>query len=81
MPFVYIVECSDGTLYTGSALELEKRIAAHNAKKGAKYTKNRTPVILRYAEEVPNWGAALRREMEIKKMSREKKLSLIDPQI
>ena len=78
MPFVYIVECSDGTLYTDSAEDLDKKLAQHNAGKGAKYTKARIPVILRYKEEIPNWGTALRREREIKKLPRNKKMSLLE---
>lgn len=75
--YVYIVRCKDGTLYTGSTNNLEKRLAAHNAGEGAKYTRGRQPVTLIYAEELPSWGTALRRERAIKQLSRERKLSLI----
>ncbi|HBD64243.1 MAG TPA: hypothetical protein DC038_07380 [Clostridiales bacterium] len=76
MHYTYIVECSDGTLYTGYAADLEKRINAHNEKKGAKYTRGRTPVTLKYYEEFENKADALKREAQIKKMRKEKKLRL-----
>lgn len=76
--FVYIVECSDKTLYTGTTSDIQKRIHAHNsAKSGAKYTKSRRPVTLRYSEEVENVSAALKREAQIKKLSRKEKLILM----
>jgi putative endonuclease len=74
--FVYMVECSDGSLYTGITNDVEKRLAAHNAGKGAKYTKGRGPVILKYLEKLSSKGKALKREIEIKKMSREEKQKL-----
>jgi putative endonuclease len=75
---VYIVECRDATLYTGIALNVEKRIDEHNnSPKGAKYTKSRRPVTLRYTEECPNRSQASKREYAIKKMSRKEKLLLI----
>ncbi|WP_074011193.1 GIY-YIG nuclease family protein [Numidum massiliense] len=75
--FVYIVECSDHTLYTGYTVDIAQRLAAHNAGKAAKYTRGRTPVTLRYCEagESRSWG--LRRERQIKRMSREEKLALV----
>ncbi len=78
MHYTYIVECSDGTLYTGYAADLEKRINAHNEKKGAKYTRGRTPVTLKYYEEFENKADALKREAQIKKMRKEKKLRLLN---
>ena len=75
--FVYIVRCKDGTLYTGSTNNLQKRLAAHNAGEGAKYTRGRQPVTLVYVEELPSWGMALRREKAIKQLTRDRKLSLI----
>ena len=60
--YVYILECADGTLYTGMTNHLVRRLAAHNAGKGAKYTKTRRPVHLRYSEKLQNQSQALRRE-------------------
>ena len=60
--YVYIVECADGTLYSGWTNDLEKRIAAHNAGDGAKYTRSRRPVKLRYYETFEEKSKALRRE-------------------
>lgn len=74
--FVYILECCDGTFYTGVSNNVEKRVALHNLKKGAKYTRGRTPVVLRYVEKLSNKGEALMRECEIKSLSRTKKESL-----
>lgn len=77
MHYTYIVECSDGSLYTGYTNNLKKRIKAHNDKKGAKYTRGRTPVTLKYYEEFDNKMDAMKREAEIKSMHRKKKLELI----
>ena len=76
--YAYIVECADGTLYSGWTNDLEKRIAAHNAGQGAKYTRSRRPVKLRYYEEFEDKSEALRRECALKKMSRAKKQALIE---
>lgn len=76
MWFVYLLECSDNTLYCGITNNLEKRIKTHNSKRGAKYTKTRLPVNLYYYEEVYDKSFALKREHQIKKLSREEKLSL-----
>jgi putative endonuclease len=78
MHYIYIIECSDGSLYTGYTNDLEKRIKTHNDKKGAKYTRGRTPVILRYFEEFDNKIDAMRREAQIKNMHKEKKLKLLN---
>jgi putative endonuclease len=75
--FVYILECSDGTFYTGWTNNIEKRLKAHNSGKGAKYTRGRTPVILRYLEELEDRSSGLKREAEIKKLSRIQKENLI----
>lgn len=76
--FVYILECSDGTLYTGWTTDIEKRMVAHNTlKTGAKYTSARRPVKMAYHEECPGKKEAMKREWEIKKMTREKKLKMI----
>lgn len=77
MNFTYIVRCSDGTLYTGWTNDLEKRMKAHNEGRGAKYTKNRRPVVLQYFEEHETKSGAMKREYEIKQLSREEKLKLI----
>lgn len=77
MNYTYIVECSDGSLYTGWTNDLDKRIRAHNAGKGAKYTKSRRPVSLVYREEFQTREEAMRREWEIKQMTREKKMKMI----
>lgn len=73
---VYILQCADGTLYTGITNDLKKRLAAHNRGTGAKYTRGRGPVKLAYKERRKTKGSALRREAEIKKMSRKAKLRL-----
>ena len=76
--FVYMVRCSDGTLYTGITNGLEKRIKAHNSgKDGARYTRSRRPVKLVYSEEVESKSAASRLEYTIKKLPRLKKVQLV----
>ncbi len=75
--YVYILRCADGTLYTGWTDCLEKRVTAHNEKKGAKYTKPRTPVTLVYFERAENKSEALKREVQIKKLSHTQKEALI----
>ena len=77
MNYTYIVQCRDGSLYTGWTNDLKKRIEAHNAGKGAKYTKSRRPVKLLYYEEFDSREEAMRREYEIKHMSRKKKEEVI----
>ena len=76
--YVYIVECADGTLYSGWTNDLEKRIAAHNAGDGAKYTRSRRPVKLRYYETFEEKSKALRREYALKKLTRAEKIALIE---
>nr|WP_248484800.1 GIY-YIG nuclease family protein [Tepidibacter aestuarii] len=78
MNYVYIIECSDGTLYTGYTNDLDKRINTHNKGRGAKYTRCRLPVKLRYYEEYGSKGEALKREYKIKQMTRQQKLKLIE---
>ena len=76
--FVYILECSDGTLYTGITKDVDKRLDEHNnSDKGAKYTKARRPVKLLYKESSENRSTASKREYAIKKLTRVKKLQLI----
>jgi putative endonuclease len=74
--WVYIVRCSDSTLYTGFTKDVEKRLARHNAGRGSKYTRARLPVRLAYLETAGTAGEALRREVEVKRMSRLEKLRL-----
>lgn len=75
---VYIVRCSDDTLYTGYTTDLEKRITEHNGDiRGAKYTKARRPVTLVYSETFSTKSEALKREHALKKLTRAEKLSLI----
>jgi hypoxanthine-DNA glycosylase len=74
---VYILECSDGTLYSGWTNDLEARIATHNAGKGAKYTRSRLPVKLVHSEPARTKSEALKREQELKRMTRAQKLDLI----
>ena len=77
MHFVYLLQCADGTLYGGYTTDLQKRLAAHNSGKGAKYTRSRLPVELVYWEECPTKEAAMSREWQLKHLTREKKLELI----
>ncbi|MBN1824855.1 MAG: GIY-YIG nuclease family protein [Candidatus Eisenbacteria bacterium] len=74
---VYIVECADGTLYTGIARSVRARVIAHNRGKGARYTRGRLPVRLLWREGGLGRRAALRREAEIKKLRRGEKLLLV----
>ena len=74
--YVYIVRCADRTLYTGVARDLGARLKAHNAGRGAKYTRARLPVKLVYQETVENRSAAQRREHAIKRLSRAEKRAL-----
>ena len=74
--WVYILRCADGSLYTGATTDVKRRLAEHNTGKGARYTRSRRPVALAYFEEAGTLKAALRREHEIKKLSRRAKLLL-----
>lgn len=80
MYYVYILRCGDGSLYTGITTDVARRAAVHNAGKGAKYTRSRLPVTVVYQEPQPDKSAALRREIEIKAMTRAEKLKLIESQ-
>ncbi len=80
MYWLYILQCKDGTLYTGITNDLEKRLAAHNRGQGAKYTRSRIPAVLVYQESCSNRAAALRREAAVKKLNRRQKLQLIASQ-
>ena len=75
--YVYMVRCSDGSLYTGSTNNLPARLEKHNRGEGARYTRGRRPVTLVYYEPVTSKSEALKREIQIKKMTRTDKLSLI----
>ncbi len=76
--YVYIVECSDGTYYCGYTNNLDSRMKVHNySKTGAKYTKSRRPVKLVYSEKISSKIHAMKREIQIKKLSRSKKEMLI----
>ena len=77
MWYVYVVRCSDRSLYTGITTDVTRRIEEHNNKRGARYTRSRCPVTLVYRERVADRGAALRREYEIKRMTAEGKLELV----
>lgn len=74
---VYMLECADGTLYTGITTDLEKRVATHNAGKGARYTRGRLPVRPLYSEPCADHRQALRREIAIKRLSATEKRALI----
>lgn len=78
MNYTYILRCADDTLYTGWTNDLEKRLAAHNAGHGAKYTKSRRPVTLVYSEAYETKEEAMRREFRIKRLTRAEKLALIE---
>jgi putative endonuclease len=78
MYIVYILQCGDGTYYTGITNRLEERLRQHQLGKGAKYTRARLPVTLVYQERVGNKSQALRRELEIKSWSRKRKQQLIN---
>jgi len=80
MPFVYIVRCSDNTLYTGWAVDVAARVKVHNAGRGARYTRARRPVKLVYSEELPTRAEALQRERQIKMYPHAKKLELAGQQ-
>lgn len=75
--YVYLLKCNDNSLYCGYTTDLKARIKTHNSGKGAKYTRSRLPVSLFYYEECEDKSKALKRECEIKKLSREKKEKLI----
>lgn len=78
MCYVYILRCADNTLYTGWTNNLAKRVTCHNKGKGAKYTRCRLPVDLVYFEILTDKSSALKREYEIKKLPRDKKIQLIN---
>ena len=72
-----MLRCGDGSLYTGIAVDVQERLETHRSGKGAKYTRGRGPLELVYTEECSDKGAALKRELAIKALSREEKIKLI----
>ena len=76
--YLYILRCGDHTLYTGITTDVEKRLEAHRRGKGAKYTRGRTPLELVYREELESHSLALKREAEVKKLTRTEKEKLIE---
>lgn len=78
MFYCYILECSDGSFYTGWTTDLDRRVKTHNAGRGAKYTATRRPVRLVYSERLPDRSSAQKRELAIKRMPRAKKTALIE---
>ncbi len=78
--FVYVLECADGSFYTGYTTDIDRRVAEHDAGEGAKYTRGRTPVELIHRERFGSRATAMRREHEIKTLSRSEKERLVgDP--
>lgn len=75
--YVYMLQCKDGSLYTGWTKNLDKRLKAHNSGKGSKYTRARLPVTLVYFESLSTARAAMKREWQIKQMARRDKLMLL----
>lgn len=78
MHYVYVLECSDGSYYTGYTTDVDRRVAEHDAGDGAKYTRGRTPVELVHVEEFESRSAAMQREYEIKQHSRREKDRLVE---
>ena len=76
--FIYLLRCTDGTIYTGWTYDVEQRISTHQKGRGARYTRTRLPVELIYHERLTSRQAAMKREIEIKKMPRAKKLGLAE---
>lgn len=76
--FVYILECSDKTLYTGYTVDIKRRLLEHNQARGAKYTRGRLPVRIVYLEKHTSVSLALKREAEIKRKTKKQKLELIN---
>ena len=75
--YLYILKCGDGTLYTGIATDVQKRLEMHRSGKGAKYTRGRGPLELVHSEECENHSQALKRECEVKKLTKDQKRQLI----
>jgi len=77
VPFVYILRCGDGSLYTGITKDLERRLAQHRAGRASRYTRSRLPVALVWSREIAAWGDALREEIRIKGLTRLEKEALV----
>jgi len=75
--YLYILRCGDGSLYTGIALDLERRLGQHQAGRASRYTRSRLPVDLVWWREIGSWGDALREELRIKRLSRSEKEALV----
>jgi putative endonuclease len=75
--FLYMLRCGDGSLYTGIALDLQRRLAQHRAGRASRYTRSRLPVEIVWFQEVDSWSAALREEARIKRLSRAGKEALL----
>jgi len=80
MAYVYILKCRDDTYYTGYAVDVEKRLVEHLNGKASKYTRGRLPVQLVYREELPGKSEAMKRELQIKKLTKTQKQKLINEQ-
>jgi putative endonuclease len=80
MPFVYMLRCRDGSLYTGATVALARRLAQHNAGTASRYTRSRRPTELVWSRRVRTWSAALREEHRIKLLTRSAKLDLVRQQ-
>ena len=78
--YCYVLECADGTFYTGWTTHPQRRLREHNAGRGARYTRARRPLRLAYLEQLPDRSTAMQRERAIKSLSRDRKLALIDSQ-
>lgn len=77
MPFIYILRCGDGSLYTGIAKDLDRRLAQHRAGRASRYTRSHLPVVLVWMREVRSWSLALREERRIKSMRKQEKEALL----
>ena len=77
MPYVYLLRCRDGSLYTGAAVDVDRRLREHAAGKASRYTRSRLPVELAWWREVPSWSAALVEEARIKSLPRQAKERLM----
>jgi putative endonuclease len=77
MPFVYVLRCRDGSLYTGAAKDVASRLAQHRAGSASKYTRSRGPVTVAWSRKVRTWGRALSLELRIKQLTRAQKLALV----
>lgn len=78
MPYVYLLRCSDGSLYCGWTIDVERRVAAHRAGTASRYTRSRLPIELAWVRPVADRSAALREEARIKRLPRAEKLALVD---